>query len=60
MLQVFFPSGLRYKDESIKYNVHKKFWKRAYHVHKIRRQAEERRRCARRKDQGVDQGHKMV
>lgn len=44
MLQTFFPSGLHYKDQSVKYNVHKTFWKRAYHVSSIRRKAEVKRR----------------
>lgn len=25
MLQIFFPAGLSYKDEAVKYNFHKKF-----------------------------------
>jgi hypothetical protein len=60
MLQVFFPSGLRYKDESVKYNVHKKFWQRAYHVNKIRRKAEEKKRRIRRKQQAVHQEHQTA
>jgi hypothetical protein len=44
MLQLFFPAGLSYRDEAVKYNFHKKFWKRAYHVSKIRRKVEEKKR----------------
>ena len=44
MIQIFFPTSLRYKDENIKDNVHKKFWKRAYHTKSIRRRAECKRR----------------
>ncbi|OBT67655.1 hypothetical protein VE03_03419 [Pseudogymnoascus sp. 23342-1-I1] len=32
MVQIFFPSGLSYNDQSIRDNVHKKFWKRAYYT----------------------------
>jgi hypothetical protein len=44
MLQTFFPSGLHYKDQSVKYNIHKTFWKRAYRVSSTRRKAEAKRR----------------
>lgn len=44
MLQVFFPTSLRYEDSHIKNNIYKKFWKRAYHTRQIRRQAELKRR----------------
>ena len=44
MIQVFFPTTLRYKDENIRDNVHKKFWKRAYHTKGVRRRAEHKRR----------------
>ncbi|KAH7150347.1 hypothetical protein B0J13DRAFT_499347 [Dactylonectria estremocensis] len=49
MLQVFFPVGLEYKDESIRDNVHKKFWRRAYHTKSIRKRAEQRRRAEEKK-----------
>ncbi|EXM15006.1 hypothetical protein FoTM2_013251 [Fusarium oxysporum f. sp. vasinfectum] len=45
MIQVFFPTGLSYSDQSIRDNVHKKFWKRAYHTQNIRKRAEEKRRA---------------
>ncbi|KAM0346553.1 hypothetical protein ACHAO7_011747 [Fusarium culmorum] len=45
MVQVFFPSGLQYHDEAVRDNVHKKFWKRAYHTRKVRVKAEEKRRA---------------
>jgi hypothetical protein len=44
MIQVFFPSSLHYRDDRIRDNVHKKFWKRAYHTNGIRRRAEHKRR----------------
>ncbi|PVH67752.1 hypothetical protein DL98DRAFT_662497 [Cadophora sp. DSE1049] len=44
MLQTFFPSGLHYKDRSVKYNIHKTFWKRAYRVSSTRRKADVKRR----------------
>ncbi|KAE8151309.1 hypothetical protein BDV25DRAFT_152779 [Aspergillus avenaceus] len=59
MLQIFFPSGLCYKDESIKYNMQKKFWKKAYHVQKIRRKAEEKRRHMR-KERSTGGGTHLV
>jgi hypothetical protein len=52
MLQVFFPTGLSYKDESVKYNFHKKFWKKAYYVGKIRSQAEAKKRRVKTEKQG--------
>jgi hypothetical protein len=44
MIQTFFPTNLRYKDSNIRDNVHKKFWKRAYHTKRVRRRAEQKRR----------------
>ncbi|KAI1762824.1 hypothetical protein GGR53DRAFT_400198 [Hypoxylon sp. FL1150] len=44
MAQIFFPAGLKYNDEAIRDNVHKKFWQRAYHTKSIRKRAEEKRR----------------
>lgn len=44
MVQIFFPGGLRYNDQAIRDNVHKKFWRSAYHTKSIRKRAEERRR----------------
>jgi hypothetical protein len=60
MLQTFFPTALSYKDESIRNNIHKKFWKRAYHVEKIRRKAEEKKRLIRRKQQTASQVKQAV
>lgn len=51
MVQVFFPSGLSYDDSSIRDNVHKKFWKRAYDTYAVRRRAEEKRRRKERQEQ---------
>ncbi|GAW14634.1 hypothetical protein ANO14919_040370 [Xylariales sp. No.14919] len=45
MVQIFFPTGLKYNDESVQGNKHKKFWKRAYHTKSIRKRAEEKRRA---------------
>ena len=44
MVQIFFPSGLKYNDESIRDNIHKKFWQRAYHTKSLRKRAEVKRR----------------
>lgn len=44
MIQIFFPTSLRYEDDHIKHNVHKKFWKRAYHTKSVRRRAEYERK----------------
>lgn len=45
MLQVFFPVGLQYHDEAVRDNVHKKFWRRAYHTKSVRKRAEQKRRA---------------
>lgn len=63
ILQMFFPTGLSYKDESVKYNFHKKFWKKAYFVWKIRSKAEEKKRRIKRgkqaaKEEEQEQGAK--
>lgn len=44
MLEVFFPQGLRYSEEAIRDNVHKRFWRQAYHTKDIRREADMRKR----------------
>ncbi|RYP82884.1 hypothetical protein DL770_005491 [Monosporascus sp. CRB-9-2] len=41
--QTFFPAGLKYNDEGIRDNVHKKFWQRAYHTKSVRKRAEEKK-----------------
>ncbi|KAK9425515.1 hypothetical protein SUNI508_12971 [Seiridium unicorne] len=48
MVQIFFPAGLRYNDISIRDNVHKRFWQRAYHTASIRKRAEAKRRTVER------------
>ncbi|KAM0438579.1 hypothetical protein ACHAPT_001331 [Fusarium lateritium] len=53
MLQIFFPVGLQYHDESIRDNVHKKFWRRAYHTKSVRKRAEQKRRAEERKVGGL-------
>ncbi|KAL7619824.1 hypothetical protein AAE478_010369 [Parahypoxylon ruwenzoriense] len=45
MSQIFFPAGLKYNNEAIRDNVHKKFWQRAYHTKSVRKRAEEKRRA---------------
>ncbi|KAK8040149.1 hypothetical protein PG993_008560 [Apiospora rasikravindrae] len=45
MVQTFFPAGLKYNDVSIRDNVHKKFWRRAYHTVSVRKRAEVKRRA---------------
>jgi len=50
IVQVLFPSGLEYNDQSIRDNVHKKFWKREYHTSDLRKRAEARRRKERQDD----------
>lgn len=44
MVQVLFPTGLKYREESIRDNVHKKFWQRAYFTKDVRKAAEDKRR----------------
>lgn len=44
MMQMFFPAGLKYNDEAVRDNIHKKFWRRAYHTLSIRKRAESKRR----------------
>lgn len=44
MMQMFFPAGLKYNDEAVRDNIHKKFWRRAYHTVSIRKRAESKRR----------------
>lgn len=44
MLDVFFPRGIEYSDEVVRDNVHKRFWRQAYHTKDSRRDAEVRRR----------------
>jgi len=44
MVQIFFPAGLEYKDETIRDNVHKKFWRKTYHTKSVRNRAEKKRR----------------
>ncbi|KAI1075793.1 hypothetical protein F5B20DRAFT_373581 [Whalleya microplaca] len=51
MVQIFFPGGLKYNDNSIRGNIYKKFWQRAYYTKSIRKRAEERRRVKERNAQ---------
>lgn len=45
MVQLFFPGSLKYNDESIRDNIHKTFWQKAYHTKSVRKGAEEKRRA---------------
>ncbi|KAI9151427.1 hypothetical protein HJFPF1_08629 [Paramyrothecium foliicola] len=49
MVPIFFPSGLVFEEKSVRDNVHKKFWKRAFHTVTIRRKAEAKRRAEQRR-----------
>jgi hypothetical protein len=49
MVQLFFPAGLKYEDQSIRDNVHKKFWQRAYHTKSVRWKADKKRRAEERR-----------
>lgn len=44
MLQLFFPGGHAYNNASIRYNSHKKFWKRSHATSSLRLLAEQKRR----------------
>ncbi|KAK2611772.1 hypothetical protein N8I77_005096 [Diaporthe amygdali] len=44
MLEIFFPRGLAYNDTAVRDNVHKRFWRQAYHTKDLRRKTEVRRR----------------
>jgi hypothetical protein len=44
MMQTFFPESLRYREDRVRNNVYKKFWKRAYHTKYRRRHAEVKRK----------------
>lgn len=56
MVQIFFPLGLSYSPESIRDNVHKNFWNRAYSTWTIRKRAEEKRREEERELHEVNKG----
>lgn len=43
LLDTFFPGGLAYNDAAIRDNVHKRFWRQAFHTKDSRREAETRR-----------------
>ncbi|KAG5757287.1 hypothetical protein H9Q72_010135 [Fusarium xylarioides] len=45
MSQLFFPGGLKYNEEAIRDNVHRRFWKAAYHTVLTRRKASEKFRA---------------
>ncbi|KAL9078151.1 MAG: hypothetical protein Q9157_002945 [Trypethelium eluteriae] len=44
MLQIYFPTRIEYEDGNVRDNINKKFWKRASHTRRVRRQAEQARR----------------
>ncbi|RDW85936.1 hypothetical protein BP5796_04261 [Coleophoma crateriformis] len=59
MLQIYFPSHLRYQDGCIRNNVHKKFWQRAYHTARLRKKVvHQRRRMERSRQLGGEKGPK--
>ncbi|TEY30982.1 hypothetical protein BOTCAL_0830g00020 [Botryotinia calthae] len=60
MMQIFFPASLRYEDDHIRNNVHKKFWKRAYHTKDVRKKAEHKRRESERNYKGKDEHENSV
>ena len=47
MINKFFPTRLEYDDGIVRDNINKKFWRRAWHTVRVRRQAEHARRNAR-------------
>lgn len=44
LLTIFFPGSLKYDDSTIRDNVNKKFWNRAWHTKRTRRRAEHARK----------------
>jgi hypothetical protein len=58
MVQIFFPAGLKYEDGSIRDNVHKKFWQKAYCTKSVRKSAEEKRREEERKIQKEEENRR--
>lgn len=44
LVNIFFPGNLEYLDSNIRDNVHKKFWKTAFHTVSLRQRAERQRR----------------
>ncbi|KAK6609212.1 hypothetical protein H4I96_03143 [Botrytis cinerea] len=60
MVQIFFPASLQYEDDHIRNNVHKKFWKRAYHTKDVRKKAEHKRRESERNYKGKDEHENSV
>lgn len=49
MVPIFFPTSLRYEDERIRNQVHKRFWRRAYSTQSVRKRAEAKRRAEERR-----------
>lgn len=43
-MPMFFPSSPQYDDVNEKYNIHKKFWRRALQTKAVREKAEQARR----------------
>ncbi|KAM0309461.1 hypothetical protein ACHAO8_009026 [Botrytis cinerea] len=60
MVQIFFPASLQYEDDHIRNNVHKKFWKRAYHTKDVRKKAENKRRESERNYKGKGEHENSV
>lgn len=40
LLDTFFPRGLAYNDTAVRDNIHKRFWRQAFHTKDLRRKAE--------------------
>lgn len=53
MVQMFFPSGLKYNDAAIREKDHKKFWKAAYEFKNIRKAEAEKKRKEEREQKRV-------
>ncbi|KAK7946073.1 uncharacterized protein PG986_010394 [Apiospora aurea] len=44
LIKIFFPARLDFEEDSVRDNINKKFWKRAWHTKRVRRNAEHARR----------------
>ncbi|KAK8070417.1 hypothetical protein PG997_010620 [Apiospora hydei] len=44
LIKIFFPAKLDFEEDNVRDNVNKKFWKRAWHTKRVRRNAEHARR----------------
>jgi hypothetical protein len=46
LLKIFFPGSLTYEDDTVRDNVNKQFWKKAWHTRAVRKKAEQARTLA--------------